>query len=117
MPLRVLDADGSGFASDTASTRSTAPAISGVRVVNASFGASDPSNAEFERDRRPPARRCTWSSAGNDSVDVDDATPDLPVRTTTLDNVLCVGASDPKRQGGHLLELRRQPRSTSSLPA
>ncbi len=87
MPLRVLDADGSGRVSDAIRSYAHA-ARSGARVVNLSFAGRTPSSAE--RDALAAAPDVLFvAAAGNDG----DDEPAYPC-AYELPNVLCVTASD-----------------------
>jgi subtilisin family serine protease len=92
VPLRVLDANGSGYASDSASAFDWA-GDHGVRVVNASFTSTQPSFAEASAIAGHPETLYVVA-AGNDGVNVNpNSSPTYPC-AYNLDNVVCVGASD-----------------------
>jgi thermitase len=90
MALRVLDAGGSGSVSDVIKGYDYA-ARHGARVVNASLGGASSSRAE--RDAIAAAANALFVvAAGNDGAD-NDTTAAYPCRYS-LDNILCVAASD-----------------------
>ena len=89
IPLRVLDADGSGFTSDVVAAFEWA-GRAGIPVVNASLGSDTYSQAERDVIARHPGTLFVVA-AGNDGANVD-ATPAFPCGHA-LPNVLCVGAS------------------------
>jgi thermitase len=76
VPLRVLDADGSGFSSDVAAAFAWA-GDHGIRVVNASLGADSPTAAEQQAIHDHPATLYVVAAGngGDDGVgdDVDTA--------------------------------------------
>jgi subtilisin family serine protease len=97
VPLRAL-ADGSTDVETAAAFEWAGD--HGIRVVNASFAGADPSQAEIDAITRHD-KTLFVVAAGNegDDIDVDDPAnagdePAFPCGYT-LDNVLCVGASDP----------------------
>jgi subtilisin family serine protease len=90
MPLRVLDANGSGHVSDAVTAYSFA-ARSGVRIVNASLGGSSYSRAEHDAIAAAP-NTLFVVAAGNDSRD-NDSIPDYPC-DYDLPNIVCVAATD-----------------------
>jgi subtilisin family serine protease len=90
IPLRVLDANGSGWSSDVAIAFDWA-GDHGVRVVNASLGSTGITNAERQAIRDHPETLYVVA-AGNAGQNVD-ATPHYPCAYTEA-NVLCVGATD-----------------------
>jgi thermitase len=90
VPLRVLDADGSGWGSDVAAAFAWA-GDHGVRVVNASLGADGITRAERDAIQAHP-NTLYVVAAGNDGADVD-TTPQYPCAYSQA-NVLCVGATD-----------------------
>jgi thermitase len=90
IPLRVLDASGSGWGSDVARAFDWA-GDRGVRVVNASLGSDGITTAEQLAIRDHPGTLYVIA-AGNDGVDVD-VTPHYPCSYPEA-NVLCVGATD-----------------------
>ena len=90
IPLRVLDASGSGWGSDVAAAFDWA-GDRGVRVVNASLGSDGITSAERQAIRDHPGTLYVVA-AGNDGENVD-ATPHYPCAYTEA-NVLCVGATD-----------------------
>ncbi|HET8755220.1 MAG TPA: S8 family serine peptidase, partial [Solirubrobacteraceae bacterium] len=92
MPLRVLDADGSGWGSDVAAAFAYA-GDHGIRIVNASLGSSGITAAEQQAIRDHPDTLYVVA-AGNDGADVD-AAPEYPCAYPEA-NVLCIGATDFK---------------------
>jgi subtilisin family serine protease len=96
MPLRVLDANGSGSVADVIEAYGYA-SRNGARVVNASLGGSG--RSEAERDAiRGAAGTLFVVAAGNDATDNED-TPQYPCNHSTdvdrpATNVVCVAASD-----------------------
>ncbi len=92
MPLRVLDADGSGWDSDVAAAFDYA-GDRGVRIVNASLGGPGYSAALADAIAAHP-NTLYVVAAGNDHVNNDDPrVADYPC-ALPLDNVVCVGATD-----------------------
>jgi hypothetical protein len=91
LPLRVLDADGTGNTSDVAEAFDFA-GDQHVRIVNASLGSGSFSQAEHDAIAAHPDTLYVVA-AGNDHADVD-ADPEYPCAYQDLDNILCVGASD-----------------------
>jgi subtilisin family serine protease len=92
LPLRVLDARGSGTVS--AAIRAYAwAALARARVVNLSFGGPTPSRAERDALAALPGVLFV-AAAGNDGADVDRA-GSYPCGYD-LEHVLCVAASDPR---------------------
>jgi subtilisin family serine protease len=92
MPLRVLDAQGNGWASDVASAFEHAADV-GVPIVNASLGSSTISTAERLAIAGHPDTLFVVA-AGNGGVS-DQAPREYPCALTEA-NVLCVGASDAR---------------------
>ena len=90
MPLRVLDASGSGTDSAVAAAFNYA-GDQGVPVVNASLGGSAPSQA-IEQAVAAHPNTLYVVAAGNNRAD-DDATPFYPCDLPEA-NLICVGASD-----------------------
>lgn len=91
LPLRVLDEEGEGSTAGTAAAFGQA-ADDGVRVVNASLGATGFTYAEWLAIARNPDTLYVVA-AGNDGEDLDSGgTPTYPCMYG-LPNVLCVGAS------------------------
>src|SRR4051812_81383 len=90
LPLRVLDASGSGSSSAVASAFDVAGRL-GVPVVNASLGSSGVSTAERTAINAPP-NPLYVVAAGNDGHD-NDTTPTYPCAMPAA-NIVCVGASD-----------------------
>ena len=90
LPLRVLDADGNGWSSDVAAAFDYA-GDQGVRVVNASLGADQPTMAEQLAIQDHP-NTLYVVAAGNDEADLE-TTPHYPCSYPEA-NMLCVGASD-----------------------
>jgi thermitase len=91
MPLRVFDATGTGSSADVAAAFAYA-GDRGVRVVNASLGASSPSRAERHAIQDHPGTLYVVA-AGNDGTDNDGAATQYPCAYDEP-NVLCVGATD-----------------------
>lgn len=90
MPVRFLDATGSGTIADEIKAFAYA-AARGARVVNASFGG--PGFSQAERDAIAAAPDTLFvAAAGNDGED-DDVDPHYPC-SYDLPNVICVTASD-----------------------
>ena len=90
LPLRVLDAEGSGAASAAIEAYAFARR-SGARVVNLSLGGS--SGSRTERDALAAASDVLFvAAAGNDGAD-NDVVGSFPC-DYDLPNVLCVAASD-----------------------
>jgi subtilisin family serine protease len=95
MPLRVLDADGSGSVADLVSAYRYA-AAKGAKVVNASLGGSSASRAELDAIRAAPGTLFVVAAGngGSDGIgDNNDSTPEFPC-SYTADNVVCVAATD-----------------------
>ena len=96
VPLRVLGADGTGFVSDAIDAYGYAQQT-GLRVVNASLGGAQGSQAE--RDAISAASGTLFVvAAGNggadDVGDDNDATGEYPC-SYDLSNIVCVAATDP----------------------
>jgi subtilisin family serine protease len=90
MPLRVLDANGSGYVSDAITAYSFA-ARSGARIVNASLGGSSYSRAE--RDAIAAAPNTLFVVAAGNDAQNNDSSADYPC-DYTLPNIVCVAATD-----------------------
>jgi subtilisin family serine protease len=90
MPLRVLDAAGSGWTSDVAAAFAYA-GKKGVDVVNASLAGPSPSVAVLEAIQASP-NTLFVVAAGNSSTNVDTA-PSYPC-SYPLPNIICVAATD-----------------------
>ena len=90
MPVRVLDAGGSGSVSDVISAYAYA-ARNGARVVNASLGGTYYSRAEHDAIAAAP-NTLFVVAAGNDAAD-NDRVGSYPCNYGA-DNVICVAASD-----------------------
>jgi thermitase len=90
LPLRVLDASGSGSGSAVASAFDLAGRL-GIPVVNASLGSSGLSTAQRTAINAHP-NTLYVVAAGNDSHN-DDATPTYPC-VIPAPNIVCVGATD-----------------------
>jgi thermitase len=90
MPLRVLDANGSGWGSDVAAAFAWA-GNHGVRVVNASLGSDSITLAERQAIHDHP-NTLYVVAAGNSGANVESAA-EYPCAYTEA-NVLCVGATD-----------------------
>ena len=95
VPLRVLDAAGSGWTSDVAAAFAYAGRM-GVDVVNASLAGPSPSVAVLDAIKASP-NTLFVVAAGNSTTNVD-ATPSYPC-SYPLPNVICVAATD---QGNRL---------------
>jgi subtilisin family serine protease len=99
VPLRVLDETGSGWSSDVAAAFDWA-GDHGLRVVNASLGAPDPTTVEEQAIASHPGTLFVVAAGngGADGVGDDVAvTPSYPCAYTAA-NVLCVGATDSADQ-------------------
>jgi thermitase len=97
IPLRVLDAEGSGWGTDVAAAFDWA-GDRGVRVVNASLGADGITAAEqlAIQDHPETLYVVAAGNGGVDGVGDDvDTTPEYPCAYPEA-NVLCVGATDFK---------------------
>jgi thermitase len=91
VPLRTLDAGGSGWMSDIADAFAYA-GQEDIRIVNASLGGGDYPPIEDAIAEHPNTLYVV--AAGNDGADNDDpATADYPCVYPEL-NIICVGASD-----------------------
>ena len=91
MPLRVLDANGSGPVADVAAAYRYA-AGAGARIVNLSLGG--PGLSRIERDAIATAPRTLFAvAAGNRGTD-NDAIADYPCNHE-LPNIVCVTATSP----------------------
>lgn len=91
MPLRVLDAAGSGFTSDVADAFAYAGRM-GADVVNASL--AGPSFSKAVEDAMADSPDTLFVvAAGNQALNVD-LTPSYPCRTS-LPNVICVASTSP----------------------
>jgi subtilisin family serine protease len=96
MPLRVLDATGSGTDVDVAQAFNDA-GDDGVAIVNASLGSSAPSQV-IEQAIQAHPNTLYVVAAGNDGTNNDDpSTPFYPCDAPEP-NVICVGASDQNDQ-------------------
>lgn len=96
MPLRVLDATGSGTDVDVAQAFNDA-GNDGVPIVNASLGSTAPSQA-IEAAIQAHPNTLYVVAAGNDGTNNDDpSTPFYPCDVPEA-NVICVGASDQNDQ-------------------
>jgi subtilisin family serine protease len=89
MPLRVLDADGSGRVASAISAYGYA-GREGARIVNASLGGSGFSRSEYDTIRSLPGVLFVVA-AGNDGAD-NDTHPQYPCNYD-LPNVVCVAAT------------------------
>ena len=99
IPLRVLDADGSGSLSDVVSAYGYA-ARNGARVVNLSLGGASPSRAERDAITAAPSVLfvAAAGNGGSDGLgDNNDVAGEYPC-AYDLVNVLCVSASDQHDQ-------------------
>jgi thermitase len=90
VPLRVLDANGSGRVSDIVAAYSYA-ARAGLPVVNASLAGPNYSQAEYDA-IRAASQTLVVVAAGNDSRD-NDVAGSYPCNQP-LPNVICVAATD-----------------------
>jgi subtilisin family serine protease len=90
LPLRVLDANGSGTSSAVAAAFDLAGKL-GIPVVNASLGSSGMSTAQRTAINAHP-NTLYVVAAGNDGHD-NDATPTYPCAIPSP-NIVCVGATD-----------------------
>jgi thermitase len=90
LPLRALDASGSGTWSDIAEAFDLAGDL-GARVVNASLGGTTPSSAVASAIAAHPATLYVVA-AGNDAAD-NDHSPHYPCAIPVA-NLICVGATD-----------------------
>jgi subtilisin family serine protease len=96
MPLQVLDASGAGTDADVAAAFNYAGSH-GVPIVNASLGATTPSDVIDQAIAENPGTLFVVA-AGNDGTDNDDpSTPFYPC-DYTAPNLICVGASDQNDQ-------------------
>jgi subtilisin family serine protease len=94
LPLRVLGANNSGLISDMIKAYDFA-GDRGVRIVNVSIAATGFSQSEYEAIDRHPTTLFVVA-AGNHNADLDHpATADEYPCAYDLDNVICVGASQP----------------------
>jgi hypothetical protein len=92
LPLRALNAQGSGKVSDIIEAFHFA-GEQGVRVVNASFGiGGDQTLMRQEIEDHPET--LFVAAAGNAGADLDDPTKATYPCSFDLDNVICVGATD-----------------------
>jgi subtilisin family serine protease len=98
MPLRVLDASGSGSSAGVTAAFNHA-GDQGVSVVNASLGSQYPSRAERDAIRSHPETLYVVAAGngGADGVgdDVDGAAPEYPCAYDEP-NLVCVGATDSR---------------------
>ncbi len=94
MPIRVMDASGSGTVADIAAGMAYAVAH-GARVVNASLGGPDFSQAIEDVVAASPQTLFVFA-AGNDGAD-NDTTPTYPC-VSASPNVVCVAATDAADQ-------------------
>src|SRR3954463_14822374 len=90
LPVRVLNASGSGSVSTVVSGYNWA-AGHGARIVNVSLGGSTPSQTEYDA-LRNASNTLFVVAAGNDAANVD--TTDSYPCAYDLPNVLCVAATD-----------------------
>jgi subtilisin family serine protease len=94
IPVRVMDANGSGTEANIAAGMAYAVAH-GARVINASLGGPDPSQAISDVIAASPQTLFVFA-AGNDGSN-DDVTPTYPC-ADSAPNVVCVAASDASDQ-------------------
>lgn len=92
MPLRVLDANGSGTVSNLVNGYKYASS-KGARVVNASLGGASYSRAESDAIKAAPGTLFVAAAGNGGSNNDDPATPQYPCNHTAA-NVICVAASD-----------------------
>jgi len=90
LPIRVLNAKGSGSVSTVLKGEEYA-AAAGAKVVNMSLGGASPSQAEYDA-LRTASSTLFVVAAGYDSANVD--TSDSYPCAYDLPNILCVGAAD-----------------------
>jgi subtilisin family serine protease len=90
MPLRILDANGSGTVADAIEAYEYA-ASHGARVLNASFGSTGYSLAEHQAIQQLPEVLFVVA-AGNDGTD-NDVTPHYPC-AYPVEHLVCVAASN-----------------------
>ncbi|MGN6869420.1 MAG: S8 family peptidase [Solirubrobacteraceae bacterium] len=96
MPLRVLDATGSGTDVDVAQAFNDA-GNDGVAIVNASLGSTAPSQA-IEQAIQAHPETLYVVAAGNDGTNNDDPSSPFYPCDAPEPNVICVGASDQNDQ-------------------
>ncbi len=96
MPLRVLDANGSGTTDDVAAAFNYA-GDNDIPIVNASLGGPDPSQALTDAITSHPGTLYVVA-AGNDSTDNDDPSTGFYPCDVSAPNLICVGASDQNDQ-------------------
>jgi subtilisin family serine protease len=94
LPVRVMDANGSGTEANIAAGMAYAVAH-GARVINASLGGPDPSQAITDVIAASPQTLFVFA-AGNDGSN-DDVTPTYPC-ADSAPNVVCVAATDASDQ-------------------
>jgi hypothetical protein len=96
MPLKFLDASGQGNTADAANAIAYAIA-NGARVINASWGGADFSEALYEAVQQAGAQGVLFvAAAGNDGQNTD-ASPEYPA-DFNLPNVISVAATDRNDQ-------------------
>lgn len=96
MPLRVLDATGSGTDVDVAQAFNDA-GDDGVAIVNASLGSTAPSQAIEQAIQAHPNTLYVVAAGNNGTNNDDPSTPFYPCDAPEP-NVICVGASDQNDQ-------------------
>lgn len=112
MPLKFLDGDGAGSVSDAISAIDYAIA-KGAKVINASWGGPDYSQALADAISRAGQAGVVFvAAAGNDGVN-NDATPDYPA-SMNLSNIVSVAASDKQ---DHLASFSNYGRNTTDIAA
>lgn len=112
MPLKVLNANGSGATRDTAAAIRFA-ADHGARVINASWSVDEPDPALYDAIVYAGTKGVVFvASAGNDGVNLD-ANPGYPA-AYHLPNVIVVGAVDAS---GNLAEFSNHGASTVDVAA
>jgi thermitase len=92
MPLRILDNNSTGSASNSAAALAHAGEL-GLKVVNASYGFTGFTTAESAAITSHPDTLYVVS-AGNSNTNVDNKTTPVYPCAYSAANVLCVGASD-----------------------
>lgn len=95
MPLRVLNASGNGSSADVASAFAYAGDL-GLRVVNASLGATTPTQVESDAIAAHPGTLYVVAAGNGDSNGIGQNVESVPTYpcSYTYANILCVGASD-----------------------
>ncbi len=107
LPVRVLDASGSGSTANVANALDYAGDL-GIKIVNASLGSTGFSKAEQDAISSHPNTMYVVAAGngGSDSIgDNDDASGFWPC-VLPMSNVVCVGATDSSDSPATVLELR-----------